>query len=165
MQISSCVHLYMCGYVSVAVCMCLCMFFLNFALAPSTQLHIFCGVCDPSPKSEIEHDDVIKWKHFPHNWPFVRGIHRSPVKNSPHKGRWCRALMFSWICVWKKKTLSKQPWGWWFETPSHPLWRHCNEKKFLFVHLSSISAVKYIQLAMALITFSYTIDVEYLAPI
>ena len=22
------------------------------------------------------HDDVIKWKHFPRNWPFVRGIHR-----------------------------------------------------------------------------------------
>ena len=28
-------------------------------------------------------DDVIKWKHFPRYWPFVRGIHRSPV-NSPH---------------------------------------------------------------------------------
>ena len=24
-------------------------------------------------------DDVIKWKHFPRYWPFVRGIHRSPV--------------------------------------------------------------------------------------
>ena len=24
------------------------------------------------------------------------------------------------------KRLSKQSWGWWFETPSHPLWRHCN---------------------------------------
>ena len=22
--------------------------------------------------------------------------------------------------------LSKQSWGWWFETPSRPLWRHCN---------------------------------------
>ena len=33
------------------------------------------------------------------NWPFVRGIHRSPV-NSPHKGQWRGALMFSWICVW-----------------------------------------------------------------
>ena len=45
------------------------------------------------------HDDVIKWKHFPRNWPFVRGIHRSPV-NSPHKGQWLGALMFSLICVW-----------------------------------------------------------------
>ena len=40
-----------------------------------------------------------KWKHFPRNWPFVRGIHRSPV-NSPHKGQWRVALMFSLICVW-----------------------------------------------------------------
>ena len=42
------------------------------------------------------HDDVIKWKHFPRNWPFVRGIHRSPV-NSPHKDQWRGALMFSLI--------------------------------------------------------------------
>ena len=24
------------------------------------------------------------------------------------------------------KQWSKQSWGWWFETSSHPLWRHCN---------------------------------------
>ena len=31
------------------------------------------------------------------------------------------------LCL--NKRLSKQPWGWWFETPSRPLWRHCNELK------------------------------------
>ena len=45
------------------------------------------------------HDDVIRWKHFPRYWPFVRGIHRSPV-NSLHKGQWRWALMFSLICIW-----------------------------------------------------------------
>ena len=45
------------------------------------------------------HDDVIKWIHFPRYWPFVRGIHQSPV-NSPHKGQWRGALMFSLICTW-----------------------------------------------------------------
>ena len=45
------------------------------------------------------HDDVIKWKHFPRYWPFVRGIHRWPV-NSPHKGQWRRDLMFSLIYAW-----------------------------------------------------------------
>ena len=45
------------------------------------------------------HDDVIKWKHFPRYWPFVRRIHRSPV-NSPHKGQWRGALMFSLIWTW-----------------------------------------------------------------
>ena len=49
-------------------------------------------------KGRQDHDDVIKWKHFPRYWPFMRGIHRSPV-NSPHKGQWCGALMFSLICT------------------------------------------------------------------
>ena len=47
----------------------------------------------------VVHDDVIKWKHFPRNWPFVREIHRSPV-NFPHKGQWRGALMFSLIYAW-----------------------------------------------------------------
>ena len=46
------------------------------------------------------HDDVIKGKHFlRYYWPFVRKIHRSPV-NSPHKGQWRGALVFSLICAW-----------------------------------------------------------------
>ena len=54
---------------------------------------------EPGSQNGNRHDDVIKWKHFPRYWPFVRGIHRSPV-NSPHKGQWRGALMFSLICVW-----------------------------------------------------------------
>ena len=50
------------------------------------------------PTRSISHDDVIKWKHFPRYWPFVRGIPRSPV-NSPHKGQWRGALMFTLICA------------------------------------------------------------------
>ena len=46
-----------------------------------------------------DHDDVIKLKHFPSYWPFVFGIHRSPV-NSPHKSQWRGALMLFSICVW-----------------------------------------------------------------
>ena len=53
--------------------------------------------CPPLQKNMF-HDDVIKWRHFPRNWPFVRGIHRSPV-NSPHKGQWRGALMFTLICA------------------------------------------------------------------
>ena len=46
----------------------------------------------------VSHDDVIKWKHFPRYWPFVRRNHRSPV-NSPHKGQWRGAFIFSLICA------------------------------------------------------------------
>ena len=45
------------------------------------------------------YDDVIKRKHFPRYWPFERGIHRWPV-NSPRKGQWRGALVFSLICAW-----------------------------------------------------------------
>ena len=48
------------------------------------------------PKS---YNDVIKWNLFPRDWPFVREIHVSPV-NSPHKGQWHEALVFSLICTW-----------------------------------------------------------------
>ena len=47
----------------------------------------------------VEHDDVIKWKHFPRYWPFVRGIHRPPV-NSPHKGQWRASCTVSLVCAW-----------------------------------------------------------------
>ena len=68
------------------------------------------------------HDDVIKWKYFPCYWPFVRGVNRSPV-NSPHKGQWRGALVFSLICAWTNGWVHNRRW---FETPSRPLWRHCN---------------------------------------
>ena len=58
------------------------------------------ALCERFHKMTSSHDDVIKWKHFPRNWPFVREIHRSPV-NFPHKGQWRGALMFSlmYTCI------------------------------------------------------------------
>ena len=56
------------------------------------------------------HDDVIKWKHFPRYWPFVRGIHRSPV-NSPHKGQWHGAFMFPLICTWINRWVNNRKSG------------------------------------------------------
>ena len=47
----------------------------------------------------------------------------------------------------QNKRLSKQSWGWWFETTSHPLWRHCDLEvyrhfliQFLHTALVPISA-------------------------
>ena len=42
--------------------------------------------------SNVHHDDVIKWKHFPRYWPFVRGIHRSrwiPHTKASDAELWC----------------------------------------------------------------------------
>ena len=64
------------------------------------------------------HDDVIKWKHFPPYWPFVRGIHRPPV-NSPHKGQWRGAWMFSLICVWINGWVNNREAGDWRLNRAH----------------------------------------------
>ena len=74
-----------------------CVFFVyKWYFAQRTQLLLYCfcfcyGV--------VIHDDVIKWKPFLRYWLFVRGIRLSLV-NSPHKGQWHGALMFSLICAW-----------------------------------------------------------------
>ena len=69
------------------------------------------------------YDDVTKWKHFPRYWPFVREFtgHRwIPLRKASDAELWC----FLWSAP--DKLLGKQSWGWWFETVSSSLWRHCN---------------------------------------
>ena len=70
----------------------------------------------------------IWWRHqmetFSALLALCVGNHWSP-ENSPHKGQWRRALMFSLIYALNKRS-SKQSWGRWFEMPPRSLWRHCN---------------------------------------
>ena len=62
------------------------------------------------------HDVVMKSKHFPRNWPFVRGIHWSSM-SFPHKGQWRWALVFSLVCAWIN--------GWVNDREAGDLRRHC----------------------------------------
>ena len=71
------------------------------------------------------HDNVIKWKHFPRYWPFVRGTHRSPV-NSPHKGQWHGALIFFLICTWTNDWANNRDAG--------DLRRHCADYDVTTMH-------------------------------
>ena len=73
-------------------------------------------------------DDVIKWKHFPRYWPFVRGIHRSLV-DSHHKGQWRGAVMLFFICAWTN--------GWANNRGASDLTRYdvtCNGSYFTWYH-------------------------------
>ena len=68
-------------------------------IALRMALNIFlCQHWTAATVETFHHDDVIAWNNFPRYWPFVQGIHQSPV-NSSHKGQWRRALMFSLICA------------------------------------------------------------------
>ena len=75
----------------------------------------------------INNDDVIKWKHFPLYWPYVRGIHHSPVRGEFTAQRRVTRSFGVFFDLRLNKWLSKQSWGWWFETLSRQLWRHCDD--------------------------------------
>ena len=74
-------------------------------------------------KSQLTHDDVIKWKHFPLYCPFVKGIHRSPVDSPPRPEAWSFDFLYD---PHLNQRLIKQSRRRWLETPSYSLWRHCN---------------------------------------
>ena len=63
------------------------MWTLRFEYTRSIDLSELMCTCHPN-----WHDDVIKWKHFPRYWPFVRGIHRSrwiPHTKASDAELWC----------------------------------------------------------------------------
>ena len=64
----------------------------------------------------LVHDDVIKWKIFRVTGPLCWEFHRSAV-NSPHKGQWRGALMFSLTYTWIN--------GWVYNREARGLRRHC----------------------------------------
>ena len=68
------------------------------------------------------------WRHQMETFPALLAIcaGNSPVPGELPAQRpvtWSFAVFFD---LRLNKPLSKQSWGWWFETLSRPLWRHCN---------------------------------------
>ena len=89
------------------------------------------------------HDDVIKWKHFPRYWPFVRGIHREFTGHRSQRPVTRSFDVFFDLCL--NKRLSKQSRGWWFETPSRPLWHHCNgQMDFCWYPIICVKSLQFI---------------------
>ena len=42
------------------------------------------------------------------------------------------------------KRFSKQSWGWWFETPSRPWWRHCNVvSRYMYMYFPGDAGQRY----------------------
>ena len=120
---------------------------LNRALWDMEQVHF--GVCeivllcckqlDPTnifviARLLILHDDVIKWKTFSVLLAICAG--NSPVPGElPGEFLAQRPVTRSFDAFFDlrlNKPLSKKWWGWWCETLSRPLWRHCNGYETLF---------------------------------
>ena len=84
-------------------------------------------LCIPGPNLVIldwtGHDDVIKWKHFRVTGPLC-GEFTGPGEFPTQRPVTRSFDVFFDLRL--NKPLSKQSWGWWFETLSRSLWRHRN---------------------------------------
>ena len=69
-------------------------------------------------------DHVINWKHFSALQAICAG--NSPVTGEFPSKRPVTRGFDVFFDLRLNKRLNKQSWGWWFETPSRSLWRHCN---------------------------------------
>ena len=60
-----------------------------------------------------------------------------------------------WCFLWSApdKRLSKQSWGWWFETLSCSLWGHCNDFEAEHIHLFGIGSESFVYLFVPLAYF------------
>ena len=67
---------------------------------------------------------VIRWKHFPRYW-LLCGEFTGHRWIPPQRPVTRSFDVFFVLCL--SKRLSKQSLGWWFETPSCPLWRQCKD--------------------------------------
>ena len=70
------------------------------------------------------HDDVIKWKHFSALLAICAG--NSPIPGEFSTKRPVTRSFDIFLDLRLNIRLSKQSWGWWFETLSRLLWRHRN---------------------------------------
>ena len=78
------------------------------------------------------HDDVIKMETFSTLLALCAG--NSPVPGEFPAQRPVTRSFDGFFYLRPNKRLSKQCWVWLFETPSSPLWRHCNAN--IFAHIS-----------------------------
>ena len=75
------------------------------------------------------------WRHQMETFSTLLTIRagNSPVPDEFPTQRPVMQSFHVYLDLCPNKRLSKQSWGWWFETPSRPLWRHHNESSTLLL--------------------------------
>ena len=74
------------------------------------------------------------WRHQMEPFSALPAIYagNSPVTGEFPTQRPVTRIFDAFFGLRLNKRLRKQSWGWWFETPSRQLWRHCNAISFSF---------------------------------
>ena len=98
-----------------------CKYIFTFPKVDSTQTYRITG---------IKCIDIIPW--WRHQMETISALLAICAGNSPVPGEFPAQRPVTrgfddFFDLRPDKRLSKQSWGWWFETPSHSLWRHRNE--------------------------------------
>ena len=99
-------------------------------------------------RNSIHPDDIMKW--WRHQTETFSALQALCAGNSRVSGEFPsqRPVTRSFDIFFElrpNKRLSKQSWGWWFESPLHSLWRQWNDMKDYFT-LSAIRAWKCLRL-------------------
>ena len=121
-------------------------------MTSSCLTHFFCrSVTKDKPFANLQShensfEELAKWSEMmtPSNGTFS-ALLALCAGNSPVTGEFSpqRPVTQSFDLRLKKR-LSKHSWGWWFETLSCSLWRHCNEKLPWHSKLSEITLWSFI---------------------
>ena len=104
-----------------------CLFKSLLRLTPQeTSMFNITGISWGESTGSFPHKEpVIWWRHQMETFSALLAIRAG---NSPVPGQRPVTQSFDvFFDLRLNKRLSKQSWGWWFETLSHPLWRHLND--------------------------------------
>ena len=107
---------------------------LHSAIAPG----LIIGTCYDRPRMLI--GLIPCWRHqmetFPRYWPLCAV--NPPVTGEFPSQRPVTRSFDVFFHIRLNKRLSKQSWGWWFETLSRTLWRHYNDTLSFWCHIPGV---------------------------
>ena len=106
------------------------------------------------------HDDVIKRKHFPRPCPFCAG--NSLVTSEFPSQRPVTQSFDAFFDLRLNRQLSEQLRGWWSETQSRPLWRHCNVPDLDCKKLDSLETIQVFRMLMKYANTEYCQRIKWL---
>ena len=90
----------------------------------------------------LTHTDMIKtwWRHQMETFSVLLALRagNSPVTGEFPAQRPVTRSFDVFFDLHLNKLLSKQSWGWWFETPSCSLWCHCNDTTLFYAVCSQL---------------------------
>ena len=109
--------------------------FQSCDLAISVSLCLMGQYTISTPGEKRQHDIMASrrgtawWRHQMETFSALLALcaGNSPVTGEFPEQRPVTLSIDIFFVLHLNKRLSKQSWGWWFETPSCPLWCHCNE--------------------------------------